>query len=67
MVAKALTAALKLCARGFAVHWVRPRSKAPIESGWSNAKVDTAEELKVSFRPGNNVGFRAGTWSTVDG
>jgi Bifunctional DNA primase/polymerase, N-terminal/Protein of unknown function (DUF3987) len=67
MVANVLDAAIELCASGFAVHWVRPRSKAPVEAGWSTATVPTANELTASYRTGNNVGFRAGTWSTVDG
>lgn len=60
-------AALAYCARGFAVHWLCPKSKAPIAAGWNAAAVATAEKLGASFRIGNNVGFRAGNVSTVDG
>lgn len=62
-----LKEALRLHKMGFAVHWLRPASKIPVESGWSNAPVQTAEELIASYQRGYNVGFRPGGWSVVKG
>lgn len=62
-----LTSALQYRDRGFAVHWLRPQSKAPISAKWSTASVATAAELSATYRSGFNVGFRAGTPSTIDG
>ncbi|MFO1413362.1 MAG: bifunctional DNA primase/polymerase [Burkholderiales bacterium] len=62
----ALETALRLCALGFAVQWLAPSTKAPIATGWSEAPVMTPDGLRASYRPGFNVGFRAGSWSVVD-
>jgi hypothetical protein len=55
--------AIMLTQRGYAVHWVRPRSKAPIANGWSTAPAATVTELRQSWRPGYNLGVRCGHWS----
>lgn len=48
---------------GICVHWLHPRSKAPIGDDWANAiKADEAL-LRATYRPGNNVGIRPGEWS----
>lgn len=52
---------------GFAIHWLRPESKAPIASGWADAPVMSEAALKGSYYPGLNVGFRPGKWSVVKG
>lgn len=54
--------------RGFAVHLLGERSKAPIAGrGWSELPVATFDELKRKYRTGNNVGVRLGKPSKVDG
>ncbi len=62
-----LDTALSLRELGFAIHWVQPNSKVPVEAGWSTAPVMSAEQLKQTYRNGYNVGFRPGKWSVVDG
>jgi len=52
---------------GFAIHWLRFGTKVPIETGWSGLPVKSPEELIRTHEPGNNVGFRAGLPSIVDG
>lgn len=64
---KTLKTALALREMGFAVHWLQPKSKAPLNAGWSDAPVMSKKELESSFRDGYNVGFRPGKYSKVDG
>ena len=45
------------------MHWLRPRSKAPIARGWATAPVASLDELRASYRPGYNMGIRCGRWS----
>lgn len=59
--------ALALREMGFAIHWLVPREKRPVESGWADAPVMSISELEQTFRSGYNVGFRPGKWSVVDG
>jgi hypothetical protein len=58
-----LGTALMLAQRGYAVHWVRPRQKAPLTEGWSTASVASVTTLRQTYRPGYNVGVRCGHWS----
>ena len=58
-----LGAGIMLAQRGYAVHWVRRRSKAPIAEGWSTAPVATVTDLRQTYKPGYNVGVRCGHWS----
>lgn len=62
-----LKEALRLRKLGFAVHWLRSQSKAPVSEGWADASVMTEAELMASYRPGYNMGFRPGKWSVVSG
>jgi len=62
-----LKTALTLREMGFAVHWLAPKEKRPVEPGWANAPVKTTKELTMSYQNGYNVGFRPGKWSVVDG
>lgn len=62
-----LKEALRLRQLGFAIHWLMPGEKRPLESGWADAPIKSAEDLKKSYRPGYNVGFRPGKWSIVKG
>jgi predicted P-loop ATPase len=52
---------------GFACHWLRERSKAPVDQGWSSAPVASEDALRASYRRGYNVGVRLGEPSQVAG
>lgn len=56
-----------LVAAGAALHWLRPRSKAPIDNAWSIAPVATRADLDNSYTAGANVGIRLGEPSHVAG
>lgn len=45
---------------GAALHWLKPKKKAPVSENWSSAPVFSAEDLKNSYRDGYNVGIRLG-------
>src|SRR5690349_10695729 len=60
-----LEAACTLAAQGVAVHWLKPKSKAPLDDGWSKAVVNTTAMLRASWHDGLNVGIRLGEWSKV--
>jgi hypothetical protein len=62
-----LKEALALREAGFAVHWLRPGSKAPIKANWTEMPFPTEEELIQDYRPGCNLGFRPGKVSVVGG
>lgn len=55
----------RLAKAGFALHWLHPRSKAPIGNDWSDKPVAGWAKLKDTYKPGNNVGARLGKWSVV--
>lgn len=56
------------CARaGFALHWLKPRSKAPLTDGWSRAPVPDPDGLRRTYKQGYNVGVRLGEPSAVAG
>ena len=55
----------KLYALGFALHWLRPKSKAPVKAGWTRLEKESAKSLKESYRKGMNVGVRLGKVSKV--
>lgn len=50
---------------GFAIHWLHPRSKRPIESGWTSGPRKTWRQLEETYTPGLNVGVRLGTPSAL--
>ncbi len=52
---------------GFAIHRLRPKSKAPLADNWPEAPVATWEDLRRTYREGENLGVRLGKWSRVDG
>lgn len=62
-----LSTAKKLYSLGFAIHLLKPKSKAPIENGWSTRPKKSWSELQKSFRPGMNLGVRLGSVSEMDG
>lgn len=51
---------------GFALHFLQPKSKMPIEKGWSKGPRKSWAELKKQYRPGMNVGVRLGEASKLD-
>lgn len=55
-----LLEARRLHALGFAILWLRPRSKRPVGSGWTTGPRDSWDVLERSYRPGMNVGVRLG-------
>jgi len=58
---KEVTAELKrLYDMGFAIHWLRPRSKIPVKKGWTTGPRFTWKELNAQFKPGYNPGVRLG-------
>jgi hypothetical protein len=60
-----LEGALLAQAAGLAVHY--QFGKRACEPGWSTAPPKTAGELRRDYRHGQNIGFRAGEWSQLDG
>lgn len=52
---------------GFAIHRLRPKSKAPVADNWSEAQVATWADLLRSYRKDENLGVRLGRWSRVSG
>ncbi len=58
-----LASALILAKKGYAAHWLRHRSKAPIAEGWSTVPIASITELRQTYRPGYNAGVRCGEWS----
>ena len=58
---------LPLSAAGIAVHYLRPRSKAPMADDWSSLPRMSPGELRKSYRKGLNFGIRLGQPSNVEG
>ncbi len=56
-----------LARAGFAIHWLHPKSKRPIGIDWAEKPVASIDELRRTFKKGNNVGVRLGKWSRVAG
>jgi predicted P-loop ATPase len=54
-----------LHARGFALHWLHPRSKRPIEMRWTSGARKSFDELRAEYRKGLNVGVRLGSASKL--
>lgn len=52
---------------GFALHWLRVRSKVPLHGGWTKGPRLTWEEFKRTFSKDLNVGVRLGSASKVEG
>lgn len=50
---------------GFALHWLKPKSKAPIGDKWSERPIASLETLLATRRAGNNVGVRLGEPSAL--
>lgn len=56
---------VELKERGFAIHFLRPRSKIPIEKGWSEKPGDPLEVLEKKYTPGLNAGIKLGRASKL--
>lgn len=62
---KILSEAKRLYDLGWGIHWIKPRSKAPVKSGWSGPVRDEWAELKGSYTEGFGLGVRLGESSKV--
>lgn len=56
----------RLYRMGFCLLWLKPRSKAPIQSGWTKSEKPSWKEFKRLYRKGCNVGVRLGKVSETD-
>lgn len=59
-VSDKLRAAVAFREAGCAVHWLKPRSKAPVQQGWSEAPIASTDTLRQTYTAGNNIGVRLG-------
>ncbi len=57
--------AKRLHQMGFGILWLHPRSKRPVESGWTKGSRQTWEELDATYRAGYNIGVRTGEASKL--
>ncbi|PAL23592.1 VapE domain-containing protein [Sphingopyxis sp. GW247-27LB] len=63
-----LTTIAPFRAAGFAIHWLRPRTKKPVENRWTSIDPPTFDRLRETYNPDLNVGVRLGEPSRlVDG
>lgn len=51
---------------GFAIIWLKPKSKMPVKSGWTTGPRDSWESLKKDYRTGYNIGVRLGRASRLE-
>ena len=51
---------------GFAIQWLKPRTKKPYGEGWAKKPVATIDDLISSHNPKNNVSVRPGRYSQID-
>lgn len=67
MVKPVLEQARELWEMGWAIHWLKPRSKVPINSKWNDGKRADWETLKHQYRLGMNPGVKLGLSSKLKG
>lgn len=60
-----LKTAAELHQLGFAIHWIKPNSKAPVKSGWTGGTRDNWKTLVADYRDGYGVGVRLGAPSKL--
>lgn len=60
-----LVEAKRLYALGFAIHWLRPKSKIPVESGWTTGPRKEWGDLIRGYALGYNIGVRLGAPSRI--
>ena len=58
-----LTSCDPLIEAGAALHWLRPKSKAPADEEWSTLPVADRATLSQKFVQGQNIGIRLGRFS----
>ncbi len=61
-----LKEARRLYDLGWAVHFIKPNSKAPVKAGWSGPKRDSIDELYESYQKGMGLGVRLGEASKLN-
>jgi len=59
--------ARRLYKLGLAIHWLHPKSKIPIESGWGTGERKSWGYLTETYIEGLNLGVRLGTPSKLSG
>lgn len=52
---------------GFAILWIKPKSKMPVNNGWTKGPREEWPELLETYEPGMNMGVRLGTPSFFGG
>lgn len=57
--------AMRLHKLGFAIHWLKPKSKMPVNAGWTKGPRARWKDLSASFHPSYNIGVRLGKASRV--
>ena len=57
--------AQRLYRLGFAIHWLHPKSKRPVESGWTTGPRKDWDYLKETYHENFNIGVRLGTPSKI--
>lgn len=57
--------AKRLYALGFAIHWLHPQSKIPLESGWGSGPRKPWKDLLATHHDSYNIGVRLGTPSKI--
>lgn len=62
-----LTAIEHLVGQGFAVIWLRTKTKKPFEDDWTTRPVASWADLRATYRDGHNAGVRLGEPSKVGG
>ncbi len=60
-----LKEAQRLYDLGWAVHWIKPNSKAPVKAGWSGPQRDSMDDLLLTYREGYGLGVRMGESSRL--
>ncbi len=60
-----LKEAKRLYDLGFAVHWIKPGSKAPVKSGWSSPTRDRWAVVEREYKKGYGLGVRMGESSKL--
>lgn len=62
-----LKEAQELYALGWAVHYIKPNSKAPVKAGWSGPERDSWEVFIKDYHEGYGLGVRLGEPSKISG
>ncbi len=60
-----LKEAQRLYDLGWAVHFIKPNSKAPVKAGWSGPQRDSMDDLLLTYREGYGLGVRMGESSRL--